>query len=867
MIKCLAGVLPAAIVPGQRSRRAGRVAPVPTVLVRASLAIAASTVLAAIASAVPAQAKVLGLGGQAATAAVLARSSAAGSGPGWSITPSPNPRAGNGALNAVSCPTTAVCAAVGEHVRASGLGVTLAEQRIGGVWTVQSTPNPRRAAASALNGVSCPSGSACTAVGQFFVQSGAQRTLAERWNGRSWHIQPTPNPARSPSSRLSAVACPATGTCTAVGSSNSKLLVERWGGSRWRVQFAPVPSGAQFSELNAVTCTATASCVAVGDYANRSGADVTLAERWNGSHWAVQSTPNPSGAQSFSVLTGVSCVAPGACEASGAAGAGAFAERWNGTSWSVQAVPAPTGAQFAQLLGVSCAVSSCEAVGLYVDSSGAVVPLGEGWNGAAWQAQPAPNPARASTNILFGVSCPLPSDCTAAGNGNGDGTALSLGERWRDGRWSIEAVPSPVGAADNQLNGIACPATNRCVAVGIVFPTRGVISAEALGWNGRTWHLQKTPVVPGANLNWVGCVSETDCVAVGASNAGTLAERWNGEDWTIQATPNPPGSPGSGFTGVACTSAWFCVAVGFRFDSAGNPVATLAERWNGRSWAIQPTPNPAPGSLFGGVACTSASFCVAVGGGPAGTLAERWNGRSWAIQRTPNPSPGGFLAAVSCTSRIACTTAGGLNGTSSSGPATLAERWNGAKWTIQATPSTGSPGSLFNTVACTSASSCTAVGALTDSTGFASGGTLAERWNGRSWAIQRTPVLPGLELVNNFTAACPAQSTCIAAGGFENDGPVNKTLTEVWRGEASAAQRTPGAVSSRAYLGMAGCIRAAMGAGSAIGTTATSIEAKIRTPIPPRSQPGSEIERITSLCGRGLTGKSSWPQERRGSHG
>jgi hypothetical protein len=48
---------------------------------------------------------------------------------------------------------------------------------------------------------------------------------------------------------------------------------------------------------------------------------------------------------------------------------------------------------------------------------------------------------------------------------------------------------------------------------------------------------------------------------------------------------------------------------------------------------------------------------------------------------------------------------------------------------------------------------------------------------------------------------------------------------------------------------MAGCIRAAIGAGSAIGTTASRIEAKIRTPIQPRSQPGSEIERITSLCG------------------
>src|SRR5215467_6126536 len=275
--------------------------------------------------------------GAAAQAGAAAAATASAPVRGWSITPSPNPRAGNGLLNAVSCPATSVCTAVGLHVRASGLGVTLAERRSGGVWTVQSTPDPPQAVASTLNGVSCPSGSACTAVGQFFVKSGAQLTLAERWNGRVWRIQRTPNPAGSPSSRLSAVACPATGTCTAVGSSNSKLLVERWDGARWRVQSAPVPPGAQFSELNGVTCTGAASCVAVGDYVNGSGADVTLAERWNGSTWAVQHTPNPSGAQSFSVLSGVSCTARHACEASGGSDAGAFAERWNGKSWSVQA--------------------------------------------------------------------------------------------------------------------------------------------------------------------------------------------------------------------------------------------------------------------------------------------------------------------------------------------------------------------------------------------------------------------------------------------------------------------------------------------------------------------------------------------------
>ena len=153
--------------------------------------------------------------------------------------------------------------------------------------------------------------------------------------------------------------------------------------------------------------------------------------------------------------------------------------------------------------------------------------------------------------------------------------------------------------------------------------------------------------------------------------------------------------------------------------------------------------------------------------------------------------------------------------------ATLAERWNGKSWAIQRTPNPA-PGSGFGGVACTSASSCTAAGELTDSSGNAFFGTLAERWNGRNWHIQPTPVLPAIGLVNNFTAACPAQSTCIAAGGFENDGPGAKTLTEVWQGEASAAQPAPGAFSPLAYLGLAGCIRAAMSAGSAIGTTATN---------------------------------------------
>jgi hypothetical protein len=776
------------------------------------------------------------------------------SGSGWSITPTPNPRAGNGVLNAVSCPARSVCTAVGLHVRESGLGVTLAERRSGGTWTVQSTPNPAGAAASALNGVSCSSGSACTGVGQFVTKSGAQRTLAERWNGSNWRIQPTPNPAGSPKSTLFAVACSAADTCTAVGTSNSKVLVERWDGARWRIQPVPVPPGAQFSELIGVACTAAASCIAVGDYVNSSGAAVTLAERWNGRKWAIQPTPNPSGAQSFTFLSGVSCTARHACEASGASDAGGFAERWNGTRWSLQAIPVPRGGQFPLLFSVSCAISSCEAVGGYADSSGAFVPLGERWNGTAWHAQPAPNPARASTNYLSGVSCPSPSDCTAAGQGNGEGTPFALGERWRDGRWRLQAVPSPVGAAENQLNGIACPATGRCLAVGTAGPTRGVSSAEALRWNGTRWSTQPIPTVPGASLNALSCASPSACMAVGGSDSGVLAERWNGTSWRIQPIPTPAGAVSSGLGGISCLSPSFCMASGAYSTSSSpdGPFKSLAERWNGKKWAIVPSPNPAGAvqTFLGAVSCTSPSACTTTGEqhsatGIVHTVAERWNGTTWRIQATPNPpkTPSASLGGVACTGPSACLAVGTSFDASGNPTGTFAERWNGTRWRIQPTPA--SPGGQLTGVACPAPAACTAVGFTFTPSG---GKILAERWNGTTWRLQPTPLLLAAHDISPPAVACPARAACTAVGGFENDGPGSVSLAERWRGSGtSAAQTTPGAFSPQTHSGIVGCIRAALGEGSATGA-APRIGPRFKAAMPQQSQPASGIERVTSLC-------------------
>ena len=699
---------------------------------------------------------------------------------GWAITPTPNPRAANGLLNSVSCPAPDACTAVGLHVRTSGLGVTLAERWNGSNWVVQSTPNPSGAQTAALNGVSCASASACMGVGQWAGGSGVQVTLAESWDGRTWRVRSTPNPTGSSASSLLAVACVKPSSCMAVGSSDGGVLVERWNGTGWRTVPAPDPTGAQFSELNGIACT-HASCTAVGDYVDGSGIDRTLAERWNGVAWHIQSTPSPG--TSFNFLTGVSCKTASSCMAVGGADGGLLAERWNGTAWKVQNVPGPTGSQFGFFFAVSCARSgSCEAVGGYSNSSGAFVTLGARWNRIRWQVQRTPDPARASANYLGGVACTSSSDCIAVGQGNGEGTPVTLAERWDGDAWGLQPIPSPIGAAENQLNGIACSSSSDCEAVGTAGPTLGVSSTEALHWTGRRWHLQPIPTVPGANLLAVSCVSPSSCTAVGGSNRGTLAERWNGTRWYIQRTPTPTGARFPGLGAVSCVSSSNCMAVGSYSDGTGDQFV-LSEGWNGTTWRIIPAPNPSsePQSSFNGVACTSPTACIAVGtsfdanGDITGTFAERWDGASWSLLHTPTQhTPGGYLASVWCGSAAACLATG------STDAGTLAERWDGSSWTVLPIPNPpGTQGDFMSSVSCASMSACTGVGLAFLDSGFPPE-TLAERWNGSAWHVQSTPALPVVHDISGFSVACPEASMCAAVGGFENDGPGAKTLGELW---------------------------------------------------------------------------------------
>ena len=304
------------------------------------------------------------------------------------------------------------------------------------------------------------------------------------------------------------------------------------------------------------------------------------------------------------------------------------------------------------------------------------------------------------------MSCASARACTAVGYyENGDDEFFTFAEIWSGSRWKVQAVPTPTGAEDPcprsvvcaDLDAVSCISPTECTAVGDYVDSAGGEMTLAKVWNGTTWTVQTTPTPSGSTdsaLTGVSCTSSTMCTAVGDSensdeNNVTLAEVWNGTTWSIQSTPNPSGAAAmclttldcTAFTGVSCTSSTACIAVGF-YANSNNFYFTVAEIWNGVSWAIQSSANPtgAPISSLDAVSCTSPTACTAVGYSETSdenivTLAEKWNGTAWALESTPNPT-GMYpaLASVSCTSVTACTAVGTYDANRSSDYHTLAER-------------------------------------------------------------------------------------------------------------------------------------------------------------------------------------------------
>jgi hypothetical protein len=373
--------------------------------------------------------------------------------------------------------------------------------------------------------------------------------------------------------------------------------------------------------------------------------------------------------------------------------------------------------------------------------------------------------------------------------------------------WSVQPTPFPglgVGA-------VSCVSARACTAVGAVETPAGTTEGTgAMGVDGRRWRRQSTPDPDPAaedlrdfdDLSGVSCTSSKVCVAVGEYAAGfeydpsgvhnypmnmPLAERWNGVGWSLLPFPSlPTGAESGELDAISCMPGPACMAVG-RFDGPG----LAAERWDGSSWSTQsmpvPTVPPVSSTLswVRGLSCLSSRFCIAVGyggqenilSGEDQTFAERWDGSSWSVQTTPRGAGEFEFYGVSCTSPSACTAVGSYSRGPSLPARTLAERWNGTSWSVQRTPNGSGSDNYLSGISCASSRECVAVG---DSGPQLLEAPLVERWDGTRWSIERTPDVGngGLGAVS-----CTSRIICTAVGSdlggalVEQSAPASARLT------------------------------------------------------------------------------------------
>ena len=203
--------------------------------------------------------------------------------------------------------------------------------------------------------------------------------------------------------------------------------------------------------------------------------------------------------------------------------------------------------------------------------------------------------------------------------------------------------------------------------------------------------------------------------------------------------------------------------------------------------------SPLVGPLVG-VSCTSRRACSAVGSFFSREAVIRWDGARWTVQRTPtrwNP------ADVSCTSPTACVVIGTNNDSE-------AESWNGTRWSATELMNSNGIGDELQAVSCTSMTACMAVGQVTtDTTGDT--GTEAVRLTGRRWSWQSTLDLgpgPGLSGVS-----CTSSTTCVAIGSTALDSRVAGPLLEQFSGARWTAQ-IPAAPhgETRSFLADIACV-------------------------------------------------------------
>jgi hypothetical protein len=326
--------------------------------------------------------------------------------------------------------------------------------------------------------------------------------------------------------------------------------------------------------------------------------------------------------------------------------------------------------------------------------------------------------------------------------------------------------------------------------------------------------------------------------AASAGGAGPAATSvvWRASTAPVAGLVPAPGVTfGTGVfpTEVSCPATGSCVSVG-AYEDSSNDIHGLIETLSDGHWSALTAPtaglNPAPAADVGGLgalSCPALGWCVAVGsyndqaGNDEGQIDTLASG-SWTAQTAPAISGAKFvhLLAVSCPASGSCVAVGDYEDSSGSLHG-LTETLAHGTWTAAALPAGGlSPAVgtvlLLDAVSCPAASSCVAAGWY-ENAAHATFGVIATLASG-AWTALTAPEAglnppPGANPLTQLKGvSCPRTGMCAVVGDYVNTSDREAGLTETLTG----GTWTPAAVPGPSY-GLVSVTCPASGSCDAVG--------------------------------------------------
>jgi hypothetical protein len=374
-----------------------------------------------------------------------------------------------GQYNAISCPTSTSCVAVGDYL--DNVSLLLSNQVVAvdtmaanGSWgpaaeiALPSNADAGSQLGAVLNGVSCASAGNCTAVDSYALSATSEAPLIASETNGVWNVA---------------------------------------------VELPTLPAGYQTGkketlELRGVSCSAAATCTASGDFLAATGNDEIFAVSEAGAAWGTPTVLQVPGDEVFNAneqgmaSAGISCTGAGSCTLVGSytladPASGVVYTETRG-AWGAPTELTAGGYPALVTISVSCWSSGDCVVGGFGIATASSDPVGvtiSESNGTFGEASRIATPSGANGSSIFGVDCPSAATCELAAeiyHGTGKKARTLPGYATiSDGQLSsLVGLPSVAavdpGANDGETSSVSCATTASCIAVGFLTNTSSILS-------------------------------------------------------------------------------------------------------------------------------------------------------------------------------------------------------------------------------------------------------------------------------------------------------------------------------------------------------------------------------------------------------